>query len=166
MSDDTANPGNEESRMATGRSPLVDDQGGPGANPIDQSPLDVVESRVLTMSRGQSAPACVAAIFKGFDQIRRDVAVRVAGQAGIFIGFDPIDLLLDTTPPSGTVLLVGSVLDRPTPKRHRVRYTAYVVLDAPYAGAAGLHLLVVRAIGMTLTPGAPAARSSRAGAPS
>jgi len=140
--------------MRSGRSSLIGDHEGPLAARTAVPPLQVVESRVLTVTDGQSVPASVAAILHGFDQIRRRVAMSIAGQVGIFVGYDPLDLLLETMPPSNTLLLVGCTLDAPTIKRHRVRYTAYAVIDglrqpSPWGSE---HLLIVRAVGVTLTP--------------
>lgn len=151
--------------MATGRSPWVGDHGSPPAGGLVVPQPAVVESLVLTMPDGQSVPACIAATLKGFDQIRRQVAMRIAGQDGIFVGYDPMELFITTSPPSSTVLLVGSIIDVPSARRHRVRYTAYSVIRDRSGSAPSAHLLVVHAVGITLTPHAAASGTTGAAVP-
>lgn len=110
----------------------------------------MVESHQLNLA-GLEAEGCTTAmILRGFDRLRRQVALRVAGQEGTFVGYDRVEMLFDTGVPSDLLCLVCCVLDRTSPHHHKVRYAAYAVIGE--SGDRHTDLLIAYAVGTTVVP--------------
>ena len=112
----------------------------------------IIESQQLTLTDGDAEACTAATILQAFDQLRKQVALRVAGSEGVFAGYDTVEILLASSLPSDRLCLVGWVLGQPAPRHHKVRYTAYAVLDAQSPGIQSTYLLIAHAIGTTVMP--------------
>lgn len=93
-----------------------------------------------------------ATILKGFDRLRRRIAMRIAGEEGAFAGYERIELFFENDVSSDGLCLVGWVLPSLSLSHHRVCYSAYILLPDECAGVGDLDLLVAHAVGTTVLP--------------
>lgn len=113
----------------------------------------VVESELLILDDRLKRRFSAATILRGFDRLRRALALRIADQEGAFAGYEEFELLLATVPPD-RIRLVGRLVGRPALKHHRVSYVAYAALEAPSPSDDDLafDLLIAHAVGTTVLP--------------
>jgi len=104
------------------------------------------------ISGGAAAP--LAAILRGFDGLRRAVALGVCGTEGAGVGYDVLEIDREaiSSSPSQTTWCLSAMPIGDRPGAHEVEYSASI-LPAPDERG-GRSRTVVRARGWTITPAA------------
>ena len=120
------------------------------ARALDESTpgtLCAVESILVNLDGERGCDLSEAAILKGFDLLRRDLARRLTGGEGAFAGYDRCEFFLGGAM-SKRLCLVGRTRGTPDGTHHRVNYTAYSLFDLGPGGE--LVLFVANAVGVTV----------------
>ena len=118
----------------------------------DDGHLQSVVASERMNATGVTRVISAATILKGFDRLRRRIAMRMAGEEGAFVGYERIELFFENEVSSDGLCLVGWVLPSPSSSHHRVRYSAYTLLSDERAGVGDRDLLIAHAVGTTVLP--------------
>ncbi|GAB7005690.1 hypothetical protein JCM18899A_31630 [Nocardioides sp. AN3] len=108
----------------------------------------IIESRLLEARPVMDQTLDQAAVLRAFDDLRRGVARRVAGEEGIFVGFNQLDF--DSRPEAAGEIAVTAVLVDHSPTWHSAYYQAFMTRDRFMKSVRTAS--VARGSGTTVTP--------------
>jgi len=127
----------------------------PGEGYAELAPREpVVASQSVLLDDEQLRSFSAATVLQAFHRLGRELALRITGGEGLFVGYDRLELFQVEPPPARQLCIVAQAIDTTELARHRVCYAAYARLGGRRRHDRELDLLIAHAIGTTVVPGA------------